>query len=54
MPTCYSAGSIKKQGNRPEAERVYDKGFAADGVSNQYKIAMKARLNALKPYHMKK
>ncbi len=52
-PACADAylvlGSIhEKQGNRDEAERVYERGLATDGISNQHKIAMKVRLEVLK------
>ena len=41
-------GIYEKQGKKAEAEKVYNKGLAVEGIPNQYKIAMKARLEALK------
>ena len=41
-------GIYEKQGKNAEAERVYSRGLAAEGIPNQNKVAMKARLNALK------
>jgi tetratricopeptide (TPR) repeat protein len=41
-------GIYERQGNRPEAERVYAKGMATEGIPIRHKIAMKARLEALK------
>jgi tetratricopeptide (TPR) repeat protein len=41
-------GIYEKQGKSGEAEKVYKKGLAAEGVPEQYKLRMKARLDALK------
>ena len=41
-------GIYEKQGNKIEAGEVYSKGLAADGVPENYKVRMKARLEALK------
>ncbi len=41
-------GIYEKQGKKAEAEQVYNRGLAAEGIPNQYKVAMKARLEALK------
>jgi len=41
-------GIYEKQGNRAEAESVYKRGLAADGMPNHYKVRMKLRLDALK------
>lgn len=40
-------GIYEKQGKKAEAEQVYNRGLSAEGIPNQYKIAMKARLDAL-------
>ena len=41
-------GIYEKQGKRAEAERVYNKGLAVDGIPDQYKVRIKERLDALK------
>ena len=41
-------GIYEKQGKKAEAEGVYNRGLAVEGIPNQYKVAMKARLEALK------
>ena len=41
-------GIYEKQGKRAEAEKVYNKGLAAEGIPDQYKLRMKVRLDALK------
>jgi len=41
-------GIYEKQGRKAEAERVYNKGLAAEGIPDQYKVRMKVRLDALK------
>ena len=41
-------GIYEKQGKKAEAEEVYNKGLAVEGIPDQYKVAMKARLEALK------
>jgi tetratricopeptide (TPR) repeat protein len=38
----------EKQGKKALAENVYNKGLAAEGIPNEYKVALKARLDALK------
>ncbi|MFA6220787.1 MAG: tetratricopeptide repeat protein [Desulfomonilaceae bacterium] len=38
----------EKQGKKEQAEGVYNKGLAVTGMPDQYKVRMKARLNALK------
>ena len=41
-------GIYEKQGKKAEAQKVYNKGLAVDGIPNQYKARMKERLEALK------
>src|SRR5208283_811517 len=41
-------GIYEKQGKKAEDEGVYNKGLAADGIPDQYKVRMKKRLEALK------
>ena len=41
-------GIYEKQGKKTEAEGVYNKGLAVGGMPDQYKVRMKARLEALK------
>jgi Tfp pilus assembly protein PilF len=41
-------GIYEKQGKKSEAEGVYNKGLAVEGLPEQYKVGMKARLNSLK------
>jgi tetratricopeptide (TPR) repeat protein len=41
-------GIYEKQGKKAEAEGVYNKGLAAEGIPDKDKIHMKVRLNALK------
>jgi Tfp pilus assembly protein PilF len=41
-------GIYEKQGKKAEAEKVYNRGLAAEGIPNQYKIAIKARLDAIR------
>ena len=41
-------GIFEKQGKKAEAEEVYNKGLAVEGIPNQYKVRMKERLEALK------
>ncbi len=41
-------GIYEKQGKKEEAEGVYNKGLAVEGIPDQYKVRMKVRLEALK------
>jgi predicted negative regulator of RcsB-dependent stress response len=41
-------GIYEKQGNKAEAEDVYNKGLDVEGIPDQYKVRMKVRLEALK------
>jgi predicted negative regulator of RcsB-dependent stress response len=41
-------GIYEKQGKKAQAEGLYNKGLAVEGMPNQYKVRMKVRLNALK------
>jgi tetratricopeptide (TPR) repeat protein len=41
-------GIYEKQGKMAEAEKVYNRALVAEGIPNQYKVAIKARLEALK------
>jgi Tfp pilus assembly protein PilF len=41
-------GIYEKQGKRADAENVYNKALAAEGIPDQYKVRIKARLDALK------
>ena len=41
-------GIFEKQGKKSEAEKVYRKGLAAEGIPDSYKARMKARLEATK------
>jgi predicted Zn-dependent protease len=38
----------EKQGKKAEAEGVYSRGLALEGMPDQYKVRMKVRLEALK------
>ncbi len=42
-------GIYEKQGKGAEAERVYIKGIATEGIPNQYKVRMKFRLDTFRP-----
>lgn len=41
-------GIYEKQGKKTEAEGVYNRGLAVEGLPEQYKVVMEARLNSLK------
>jgi tetratricopeptide (TPR) repeat protein len=41
-------GIFEKQGKTKEAERVYGKGLAAEGIPDSYKVRMKAKVDAMK------
>jgi tetratricopeptide (TPR) repeat protein len=41
-------GIYEEQGKTPEAERVYSRGLAVEGMPDKYKVLMKVRLHALK------
>ena len=41
-------GIYEKQGEKVDAEKLYTKGLATEGMPDQYKLRMKVRLNALK------
>jgi hypothetical protein len=41
-------GIYDKQGKKVEAEKVYTKGLAVEGIPDHCKVRMKVRLNALK------
>lgn len=41
-------GIYEKQGKKAQAEGLYNKGLAVEGMPDQYKVRMKVRLNALK------
>jgi tetratricopeptide (TPR) repeat protein len=41
-------GIYEKQGKKAEATQVYNKALAAEGIPDQYKVRIKARLEALK------
>jgi Tfp pilus assembly protein PilF len=44
-------GIYEKQGNKGEAEGVYNKGLTVEGIPDRYKVGMKVRLEALKGAH---
>ncbi len=41
-------GIYEKQGMKGEAEKVYNRGLAVDGIPDQYKARIKVRLDAIK------
>jgi hypothetical protein len=41
-------GIYEKQGTKVEAEKVYTKRLAVEGIPDHYKVRMKVLLNALK------
>jgi len=42
-------GIYEKQGKKTEAEKIYKKGLTAEGMSDRFKVPIKARLDSLKP-----
>jgi hypothetical protein len=42
-------GIYEKEGDKVRAEEVYNKGVAVEGISDVYKLRIKAHLDALKP-----
>ena len=41
-------GIYEKQGKKNEAEKVYNKALATEGMPDTYKVRMKAKLDAVK------